>query len=99
MRDRDQHHMITCRRTAISDATLSTVASEVAVLLFAGVSGSHEFLEKLQGYLQQSFPAITLKKGSRLNVSGETLETCDLDTLLGSKWLNDKVCIYSGTSH
>jgi len=88
--------MMTCQRTATSD---DTVSSEVAVLLFAGCSGSHEFLEKLQGYHQQSFPAITLKKGSRLNVCGETLETGDLNTLVGSKWLNDKVCIPRNKSH
>jgi len=63
-------------------------------LLYADVSGSQEFLGQLERHRQQSFPAITLKKGSRLNVCGETLERCDLETLLGSTWLNDKVCLF-----
>jgi len=60
--------------------------------LYADVSGSRDFLAVLEGYRRQSFPAITLKKGERLSVCGETLETCDLETLLRRNWLNDKVC-------
>ena len=32
-------------------------------------------------------------KGIRYHVAGEVLENTDLQSLTGSRWLNDKVCI------
>jgi len=61
--------------------------------LLCAVSASHDFLDELAACGRQPFPAITLKNASRLNVCGETLEKTDLLSLVGSHWLNDKVCL------
>ena len=50
----------------------------------------HEFLSALDTLATEDFPSIILTEGARLNVSGETLEKNDLETLLNRHWLNDK---------
>jgi len=53
-------------------------------------SGVHEFLLSLERYADEDFQALSLPAGGRLHVCGETLEQCDLETLLNSNWVNDK---------
>jgi len=67
--------------------TSVVVDTDYCKLLTCGVE---KFLDQL---LQMPAVKAPSKNGLRYHVAGEVLEYSDLQSLTGSRWLNDKVCI------